>query len=227
MINRIKSLIQYTSDLHLEKGFKRNIIASKPYLILVGDIGYPNNDSYKDFLLNISSKFDKVFVVAGNHEYDQNKNVLEVNNKIENICNMRNNLFFLQQKTHKICETNNIKIAGCTLWSAFPKIKHRYHLEDKCWLYNTINENKESYFVVATHHCPLYECINNKYNKDNKYNRMSYFASDQSHILKKNNLLMWIHGHSHYNRNLNIYNTEIVSNQYGSYKNPLYGYKYN
>lgn len=223
MINRIKDLIQYTSDLHLEKNFKRNIIAKKPYLILAGDIGYPNHDSYKHFLLNTSSNFDKVFVLAGNHEYDQNKNVFEVNNKIQNICNMRNNLFFLQQKTYTICEISNIKIAGCTLWSVFPKIKHRYHLEDTYWLYNTINENKDTYYVVATHHCPLYECVNIKY----KYKTINYFASDQSRILKKNNLLMWIHGHTHYNRNLNIYDTLIVSNQYGSYQNPLYGYKHN
>ena len=222
MLNIIKGLIQYTSDLHLEKGFRRIIIPRKPYLVLAGDIGYPNQETYKNFLLNLSWNFDKVFVIAGNHEYDQNKNILEVNNKIENICNMRNNLIFLQQKTHIICEKNNIKIAGCTLWSTFPKIKNQYHLKDTYWLYNTINQNEDTYYVIATHHCPLYECINNKH----KYKTMNYFASDQSHILKNSNLLMWIHGHTHYNRNLNIYDTLIVSNQYGSYQNPLYGYKY-
>ena len=65
------SLIQYVSDLHLEKKINnRSIIAKKPYLILAGDIGYPFQNNYKNFLLHMSYIFNKVFLIAGNHEYD-------------------------------------------------------------------------------------------------------------------------------------------------------------
>jgi predicted phosphodiesterase len=225
MIKHINKLIQYSSDLHIEKGFNRIIIPKNPYLILSGDIGYPFQDSYKDFLLETSQKFDKIFIIAGNHEYDKNKNVVEINKKIENICNMRTNLFFLQQKTYKLCNENNIEIAGCTFWSTLPKNKYKYHLEDKEWLYDVINTNKNTNYIIATHHCPLFECLNIKYFNHSKYNKTNdYFATDQTNIIKNNNVKMWIHGHSHINKNITLHDTLIVSNQYGSFKNPLYGY---
>ena len=100
---RNNKLFYYLSDLHLEKDFKRIFNINKytkdrPYLILLGDIGYVNQQSYKDFLYGISGRFDKIFIVAGNHEYDSNKTLNEINLEIENICNRRNNLLFLQQK---------------------------------------------------------------------------------------------------------------------------------
>ena len=63
----INKLLQYVSDLHLEKGFKRNIIPKKPNLILGGDIGYVFKKSYEEFLLyKISPNFEKVFILSGN-----------------------------------------------------------------------------------------------------------------------------------------------------------------
>ena len=69
-LQRFKFLTQYISDLHLEKNFPRNIKAEKPFLILAGDIGYPFQKSYVDFLQSLSYQFDKVFIITGNHEYD-------------------------------------------------------------------------------------------------------------------------------------------------------------
>jgi len=74
LINKSFSLLQFSSDIHLERGYKRDIIPIKPYLVLAGDIGYPNQDSYKQFLLGMSHKFDKVFVISGNHEFDSLSN---------------------------------------------------------------------------------------------------------------------------------------------------------
>ena len=71
LISKANSLLQYSSDLHLEKGFKRIIYPSKPYLVLAGDIGYPDDITYKNFLFEMSFLFDKVFVISGNHEFDK------------------------------------------------------------------------------------------------------------------------------------------------------------
>ena len=219
-MNIIRKHLQYISDLHLEKGFKRVIKPSKPYLLLGGDIGYPEKENYKNFLLEMSSQFDKVFILTGNHEYDEINNYkhYEIEDRIKNICNMRNNLFYLQKDVHKL---EDIYIAGCTLWSSLPKSKTKYHLDHVKWLKNTLETNPEKKFIVATHHCPLYECLNIKY-EQTKHN---YFASNQSEIIKLKNMSAWIYGHSHIHKDINIYGKWIVSNQYGSYLDPLYGFK--
>jgi predicted phosphohydrolase len=220
LLYRTGQLLQYVSDLHLEKGFVRTIVPRKPNLVLCGDIGYPKQQIYKDFMLNTASCFDKVFIISGNHEYD-NEIVIDVENEIENICSMRNNLFFLQKKTHVLCPVNNISIAGCTMWSQFPHKKRKFHVNHVNWLEQTVKQNIKTNFVITTHHCPVYECLS----KNSNDRIREYFASDQSKILKENNVLKWIHGHSHINRDINIHGKNVVSNQYGSYEKPLYVYK--
>jgi Icc-related predicted phosphoesterase len=217
----IKKSIQYVSDLHIEKGFKRIINATKPILVLAGDIGYPSYSEYKDFLINTSYNFDKVFVLSGNHEYDLSKNIEEVDNYIENICLSRNNLIYLQKKTEKLCDKENIKIAGCTFWSRLPKSKYKYHLEHKKWLEDKILEDQNHNYIIATHHCPLFQCLDRSYHNFVP----NYFATDQTNIIKKDNVLAWIHGHSHNNKDFNIYGKWIISNQYGYFQNPMKNYK--
>ena len=217
------NLFYYLSDLHIEKGFRRVININKnfrerPYLILSGDIGYVNEKNYQDFLYDISSRFEKVFIVAGNHEYDNNKkSIEEINVDIQDICNGKNNLIFLQQKTFKICEARNIILAGCTLWSKLPKSRRKYHLQDKKWLHDTLENDTINNYVIATHHSPIHPHIKIRKNAH-------YFSSNQTALLKKNNLIMWIHGHNHVNKDRILYNTLITTNQYGSYRDPQKGF---
>ena len=220
-MNIVKKYLQYVSDLHLEKGFKRIIKPSRPYLLLGGDIGYPKQENYKEFLFCMASQFEKVFILTGNHEYDNTQTIelFKVEEKVKNICNMRNNLFYLQKDTCKIHD--NIYIAGCTLWSPLPKSKNKYHLDHINWINNILKANSQNNYIIATHHCPVYECLNAKYNKITN----NYFASDQTDIIKFQNILTWIYGHTHTHKDINIHGKWIVSNQYGSYQNPLYGFK--
>jgi hypothetical protein len=62
---------QYISNLHLDLyplGLF-DIDAIAPYLLLAGDIGNPYQKKYELFLENISKKFEKIFIISGNHEY--------------------------------------------------------------------------------------------------------------------------------------------------------------
>ena len=68
-MNRFLNLFQYASDLHLEKGFKRSIIPKKPFLILAGDIGYPRDIEYKNFLYSMSVYFEKILVLLKQSYY--------------------------------------------------------------------------------------------------------------------------------------------------------------
>lgn len=225
-LQKINNLLQIESDLHLEKKFKRKLNPKKPYLLLAGDIGYPFEKEYKDFILESSFYFNKVFILSGNHEYDfmfhdKVNGVRKTEARIRNICNLRNNLFYLQKDVHTLCSKDNILLAGCTLWSPLPASMTKYHFDHQEWLRNTLENNPQNKYVVATHHCPLLECLNRKYHSRTP----NYFASEQSDLIQKDNLICWIHGHSHNNKDINVYDKWIISNQYGSYEDPLWGYK--
>jgi predicted phosphohydrolase len=220
LLKRFQTLVQYASDLHIERGFNRFIIPKKPYLLLAGDVGYPHTDSYKNFLLTVSGDFNKVFIIAGNHEYDK-LSVAETDVVINDTCMMRNNLYYLQKDTHVLCADTRLQIAGCTLWSTYPKRRNQYHQDHVQWLDKTVREGKENSYVIATHHCPLPECVNPIIPQ----RIANYFVSDRSAILKQPNVVCWVHGHSHVNKKLFKYDKPILSNQYGNYKLPVKGYK--
>jgi len=76
--------IQYISDIHLEllhieeiKSRINKIIPVCPTLILAGDIGNPFHQGYKLFIQEMNNKFEKVFLVSGNHEYYGGKSIEE------------------------------------------------------------------------------------------------------------------------------------------------------
>ena len=219
LYNKVTKLLRYVSDLHIEKGFNRYLKKTeKPYLLLGGDIGNPYKENYKEFLLSNSQFYDKVFIISGNHEYDYPNKIDDIELKIRDICSKKNNLFYLQKDVHTLCKKDKIILAGCTLWSPKPISKNIYHLEHIKWITNILEKNINNNYVIATHHAPHPLCIND-YSKT-----PNYFVSDQTNIIKKSNMICWIYGHTHINRNIYIHNKWLLSNQYGSYKTPLYRY---
>lgn len=223
IMNKTRSILQYVSDLHLEKGYKRQIKPSKPLLVLCGDIGHPNEISYKNFLLEISFSFDKVFVVSGNHEFsDKSLSFDDTELLIKNVCEMRNNLFYLQKNKHLIDEKENIYIAGCTLFAEFPLSKQHIHKDHSRWLNDLVINDQKSKYVIASHHCPH---INLLAGGNYKFFNPKYFASDQTKVFERDNVFMWIFGHSHHNIDVMMNNTLFTTNQYGKFEYPLSRYK--
>ncbi|KAL6046899.1 Ser/Thr protein phosphatase superfamily [Balamuthia mandrillaris] len=90
-------------------------------LALLGDIGYPRKEGYAEFLVQQAARFEKVFVVAGNHEFYSgagiNTHYEEVRKDIAEICSRAPNLHFLD-KTSMFWR--GYRILGCTLWSHIP-----------------------------------------------------------------------------------------------------------
>jgi hypothetical protein len=118
--------IQLASDLHLEfKGVpdkNPSIPVNSKILALLGDIGNPTLTSYKEFLLLQSSRFEYVFVIAGNHEY-YGLDVTRAKQLIRNICSTCDNLIFLDRNSfvYNVPDSNKtIKFLGCTLWTNVP-----------------------------------------------------------------------------------------------------------
>lgn len=223
----ITRLFKYISDIHLERRALPPRLfetSTKPYLILGGDIGNPSQESYEDFLLYASSKFESVFVLSGNHEYDGTEvcDYYKVDEGIRNICERRANLYYVQKNVHKILDSENIFLAGCSLWALNPRKTQGLHTEHVAWLNQTLIENTDKRFLITTHHCPSYKCIHKRY----KLSSRDSFASNQEDLIKMKNVLGWIHGHSHYNNDIHIHGKLILSNQYGARLNPLSNYKH-
>lgn len=202
-------MFQIASDLHLEfyqskfsdndidtdALFNRIVKPSAPNLILAGDIGYPEERIYSQFLQWVSSKFKRVFIVSGNHEYYTKKPMSEIDRLIGDICSKYSNVNFLNRYTEPV-QFENWTVLGCTLWSDvnadsyiaiessmndYIKIYtdkdkplsayymvHKLHLPDLEYLNRQLNMLKDSNrnIMVVTHHLPSYKLIPEKYQGD-------------------------------------------------------------
>jgi Icc-related predicted phosphoesterase len=122
--------LQINSDLHLE--FYKTIAAvpyiepKAPILVLAGDVGYPTQSLFWDFLKRCSQDFQHVLVVLGNHEYYNSTTqvskgkALSMERVEELVLGMLEyqgltNVHLLQ-KSEIILE--GVRFVGATLWSA-------------------------------------------------------------------------------------------------------------
>lgn len=233
---------QYISDIHLEYFGNRkipNIIPKCDTLLLLGDIGNPRINNYKIFLDDISKKFNKVFLISGNHEYwnllehNIKMNINEIDNLINDITFKYNNIIYLNNSKYLLDKTVNI--IGCTLWSNIPNYKYdecikvigdfeniyynnkkitpnminKMHNISKKYIIDNIDKNKIN--IILTHHCPSYKFLHKKF-MNNKYNYA--FVSELDYIIKPP-IKVWLSGHSHGNT-FNIINGVICGiNAYG------------
>ncbi|KAF2435244.1 hypothetical protein EJ08DRAFT_394568 [Tothia fuscella] len=117
---------QFLSDLHLEVGQQYEsykLPVSAPYLILAGDIGRLSDYvSYLSFLESLCPKFEKVFLVLGNHEFYNitYEKGIELARKLEDEPVLEGKLLLLHQQRFDI-PNSNVTVLGCSLWS---------HIED-------------------------------------------------------------------------------------------------
>ena len=213
---------QVVSDIHLELNSKPpEIIVTAEYLILCGDIGIPGK-RYNKFLKDMSTKYLKVFLVLGNHEY-YSTGICE-SEKLGII--LPENVVLLSNKTFTI---GNIKLIGSTLWSeisdaAFQLLSDKQYLRKSAydlrnlhwknvkWISSEIlNTSEEIKIIVITHHAPSFKALPLKY-----YNSPlnSGFCTDLEHLFSEK-ILYWCFGHIHNNIQKRINGTTLISNCYG------------
>lgn len=230
--------LQYMSDLHLErhKEFPR-VKPMAPNLALLGDIGHPHMQNYRDFLSYCSNSYERTFLLTGNHEY-YGSSTPHVHDVIDQLCDKLGNVSFLQQRT---TDSDGVTIAGCTLWSnisqdTVPALNDfRYistmnglltheeylnmHRRDVTWLRSVIMDIKKP-LIILTHHLPSYRVIGERYVK---YKRQDAFASHLDSMIKGPHLRAWLCGHSHDNidRIINDVYCGINSGQYIDFRKTL------
>lgn len=116
--------IQIVSDLHTEidpKGVIEELVPACPHVALCGDIGRVGNHFYEDVIAHCAGKFQRTFVVLGNHEYYNGK-VSTVEEQARQICTRYPSVHLLNRGEVRFEWMNQpMRVLGCTLWSHVPK----------------------------------------------------------------------------------------------------------
>lgn len=231
------------SDLHLEVGqqyltFEFDVTA--PNLILAGDIGrLIDYEGYTSFLRKQISRYDRVFLVLGNHEFYglSFEDGLARARALEKQPVLEGKVVLLQQDTFAFDDDR--VIMGCCLWSFIPEDsapaiaavvndfkmiegwtieKHNSaHSEDLSWLRQEVPRCKpNSEILVVTHHAPLIGKTASPQHKNSPIK--SAFATDLLSNTRADSwsrVKYWVFGHTHWTTQLKVRGTQVVSNQRG------------
>ena len=199
-----KLQVDYASDIHLEKrGAKLpwfNGARHGDVLVLAGDIGYPNQPLYREFLSYASDNWNNVVVIAGNHEYKCVGNSRswdakrEIDDMISDTCARWRNVHYLNCSSKNI---GGVQILGATLWHTYPNThKTCYtsatHYQHYVWLEKELRRVKTRVLVV-THHLPSYRLIDSRFAH---YKSLHCWASNSEKLIRAP-VEAWICGHSH------------------------------
>jgi Icc-related predicted phosphoesterase len=228
--------IQYVSDIHLEKNDEYPLIEKNgEYLVLAGDIGCPFEDTYSDFLKQQSDRYDKVFIVPGNHEYFS-YNMNATNLRLTMISSEIDNVHILNNNTYDICDS--LRIIGTPLWtnmdymtsmycsdftnimtdtSTYITIKqHRnLHKQSKAFIQQQIHEakNHNLQLVIITHHAPHVDMLGPLYKHAPNKNA---YATNVTELFDDSVVVAWICGHTHQTIKTYINGIPCMSNCYGT-----------
>ena len=72
-----RNLLQYISDVHVDYKSALPIIKqTSDNLAICGDIGNPEHPNFQEFIHQIRSKYNHIFFVPGNHDFNCSANIL-------------------------------------------------------------------------------------------------------------------------------------------------------
>ena len=227
--------LQVLSDIHLEFGlatFDFPVVA--PYLALCGDIGDPATAVYKNFLALQATRFEKVFILAGNHEF-YHKTVGECKELIRNACQQTpEKLIFLDRSAYEL--PGGYVVLGTTLWSYvtpaqevmvkcfladFRQIRswrlednQRTHAEEVQWLQKALQQvaREDKKALVLTHHAPSTKGTASPQHENSPIS--SAFSTDLEYLIGPP-VCLFAFGHSHFSTDQYINGVRVVSNQAG------------
>ena len=217
--------IKLISDIHTE--FDRhdsgvNFFNSLPsegvdLLVVAGDL---TTKHYEDNLRRLCEKFPNVVYVLGNHDY-WGRSIQQTHEMMQRIDDKIPNLHWLHNKR---IEIGGKFIAGTTLW--FPRCEIYWCWPDFLYVhdgaegifqehdiaYKFLNENVQKNDIVVTHHLPSQQCVHPRW-EGSKSN--CYFVGDAEDIILRKEPSHWFFGHTHDQRNLQIWKTHLLCNPRG------------
>lgn len=188
-------------------------------LVLAGDIGLPFTPIYRLTLKIAVSKYYKVIVVSGNHEYYQQKPVSMYDPEQDKVVYVKHTIDQIDEQIRLVCEEegaiflqkdvymlDDVKFIGCTLWSP-GHVLYDHMVNDSRYsemdIYTRQDINREHInwlksvitpgCIVITHHLPSYLLISPEFPSTDMN---SFFANHLPTTMIKTPSL-WLCGHSH------------------------------
>ncbi|KAI1086123.1 Metallo-dependent phosphatase-like protein [Rostrohypoxylon terebratum] len=239
--------VQILSDLHLELNQQYSSFAipiSAPFLILGGDIGrLTDYEGYLNFVMVQASRYQKVFLVLGNHEFyglSYESGIEEARRLAQEPC-LAGKLILLDRMRWDDPDSD-LTVLGCTLWSEIPdrdrnvvesrindfrmirgwnaQRHNEAHLAEVDWLRNQVAQAASHgggeiprRILVVTHHAP---CIKGTSRPEDAHNPWSSaFSTDLVARGGWDDVKVWVFGHTHYSTRFMKQGIEIVANQRG------------
>ncbi|TPX26935.1 hypothetical protein DIZ76_012399 [Coccidioides immitis] len=235
---------QVISDLHLEVGRQYSSFefpVKAPNLIFAGDVGcLAQYDEYLDFIRKQTCRFERVFLVLGNHEfYDMTYAAgLEKARELEKEPSLDGRLILLDRTRYDIPDSH-VTLLGCTLWSRVAddvkeivrskvkdyrriedwsvEVHNSGHEKDSGWLKDQVKEiqrgGEQRQMLIVTHHAPCFDGTSSPRHAQNPWT--CAFASDTLPDEGWAGVKYWIFGHTHYTTEFTRGVVRVVSNQRG------------
>lgn len=233
--------IQYCSDLHLEFFQNKKYLEQHPIepvgeiLLLAGDICHFSEYAYEQAFFDVLSKnFEMVFLIPGNHEFYNGKDISITDQPIQ--YKIRENVWLYNNHSIKL---GNIQFIFTTLWSMismknsqpikeymadFRYIRYEnkiidipdynlLHQRSLQFLQRALKTEREAKKVIVTHHLPSSLCNSAEY-QGSLYNEA--FCVELTDIIKDSDVSYWIYGHSHRNMPpIELKGSVLLTNQLG------------
>lgn len=230
--------LQILSDLH---GHLPKISQEADLLIFAGDVATTPRKTGEMFSQVREMTKAPIVYVLGNHEFydniypDSRKGYKHAVKKIDNS-------FLLENEETLI---NDFSILGCTLWTDYdsqrfaaqavfglndfdlitavegnrfrkvmPEDFINAHFESRKWLEKKLKHNKKSGIktIVVTHHMPSFSLISSQF-KGSPLN--GAFAAALDNLINEYEPALWVYGHTHSFKDINLGNTQCVCNAVG------------
>ncbi|CAM1509833.1 Fc.00g001680.m01.CDS01 [Cosmosporella sp. VM-42] len=234
------------SDLHLELNRQYSTFdfaATAPLLLLGGDIGrMVDYDMFLPFLARQTARFEKVFLVLGNHEfYEMSFEAgIEKARELEREPVLEGKLKVLHRDRWDD-EESKLTILGATMWSSIEKsaeeivtlrvsdfkmikdwsvTKHNdCHAKDVSWLsttvadLNALPEDEQRTILIVTHHAPIVKGASRPEHEKALYK--TAFSTDILQRKEFGKVACWMFGHTHFTTQFQKGGIRVVANQRG------------
>lgn len=222
------------SDLHLEFSTFEPPATDADVIVLAGDIGKGAKGVY--WARGVFP--DKpILYVPGNHEFYGTERAETLS--MLHIAGKQNRVHLLDDDEVVIC---GVRFLGCTLWTDFrlfseqkemamaagqrglndfrmiregsehftPLRSIELHQKSLAWLKTKLNEPFDGKTVVITHHLPSMLSVVDRFKDDLL---TACFASELNYLFGEMDI--WIHGHTHDNRDYEVNGTRVICNPRG------------